>query len=89
MIKKNLIVTILDSIDLASGIETDVISIKTSIGSQIIVESVTQKLAIRIEDLQEAITAIKEFKATLPPEEAIVEPTTSQELFTVEYGSAE
>lgn len=100
MIKKNLIVTVLDSVDLASGIHSEALNLRTAGPDQVVIEAMTQKVAIRLEDLQEALNAIKEFKGSLDTSLTVTENglTPSEEAlerqldhldFITDYGDAE
>lgn len=100
MIKKNLIVTVLDSVDLASGIHSEALHLRTAGPDQVVIEAMTQKVAIRLDDLQEALNAIKEFKGSLDtsltvtengltPSEEALEKQLDHLDFITDYGDAE
>lgn len=89
MIKKHLIVTIYDSRDLQDGIYSEGAYIRT-INDGVMFESIAPKMPISLDDLEEAIKAIRDFQAennTRNPEtsEAPSPPQTSQLVPEISY----
>ena len=85
MIKTNLIVGISED---AIGGDPDAVTLKTTSTGNIIIETIVPKVAIKLQDLQDAIAAVQEFIGERP---IIIQTTAnddSQPTFEFEYQSS-
>lgn len=86
MIRTNLMVSIDE--DVVSG-ETSVISMKTTDAGNIIVECLVPKVAVKLEDLEEAIKELRNFFITQKHIDAKATQVVDNNQLSFEYSDAE